>query len=203
LGVSGAGAGATGDFNSDGNLDILIPSYCQPGIQFVPGKGDGTFGSPVPLNVVGAMDATVPLVGDFNNDKKLDFIWQSLVFLGNGDGTFKQLPLTTDANVVAIADLNGDGILDAVSSSGTLGNGSAVYAGNGDGTFQATPFYTVPLPTYTSGSPIGYTYEYSISIGDVNGDWQSRLTGWGAGRLRSFSSRLFWRRTRQLHPGCE
>ena len=39
----------------------------------------------------------VPLVGDLNNDKKLDFIWGGAVFLGNGDGTFKQLPLTIPA----------------------------------------------------------------------------------------------------------
>jgi len=171
LGVSAAGPGATGDFNSDGNLDILIPSGCPPGIQLVPGKGDGTFGSPISLNIQGGNDS-MPIVGDLNNDKKLDFIWESIVFLGNGDGTFKQLPLTiAAANVVAIVDLNGDGILDAVTgNTGGPSNGSAVYAGNGDGTFQATPFYTVPLPTYTSGSSIGYTYQYSISFGDVNGD---------------------------------
>jgi hypothetical protein len=171
LGVSAAGAGATGDFNSDGNLDILIPSGCAPGIQLVPGKGDGTFGSPIPLNVQGGNDS-MPLVGDLNSDGKLDFIWEGTVFLGNGDGTFKQLPLTIPAvGVIAIADLNGDGILDVVSgNAGGPGGGSALYAGNGDGTFQATPFYTVTLPTFTSGPSIGYTYQYSFSLGDVNGD---------------------------------
>ena len=87
------------------------------------------------------------------------------VFLGNGDGTFKQLPLTipNGTTVVAIADLNGDGILDVVSgTNGPPSGGSTIYAGNGDGTFQATGFYTVPLAPYA--------YEYSIAIGDVNGD---------------------------------
>ncbi len=103
------------------------------------------------------------LVGDLNNDKKLDFIWGDAVFLGNGDGTFKQIPLTIPASpagpvaAVALADLNGDGILDAVSSPGTT-----LYAGIGDGTFQTTPFYTVPLP---QGS-----YANSFAAADVNGD---------------------------------
>jgi Bacterial Ig-like domain (group 3)/FG-GAP-like repeat len=165
LEVSGAGAGATGDFNSDGNLDIILPYSCPPsGLLFVPGHGDGTFGSPINLNAQGSNNP-VPLVGDLNNDKKLDFIWNGVVFLGNGDGTFKQLPLTipSGSGVLAIADLNGDGILDVVSGlSGPPSGGSTIYAGKGDGTFQATGFYTVPLPPYT--------YQYSIAVADVNGD---------------------------------
>jgi hypothetical protein len=165
LGVSGAGAGATGDFNSDGNLDIILPYNCNPtGLLFLPGHGDGTFGAPIALNVQGGNNP-VPLVGDLNNDKKLDLIWNGVVFLGNGDGTFKQLPLTipNGTTVVALADLNGDGILDVVSgTNGPPSGGSTIYAGKGDGTFQSTGFYTVPLPPYT--------YEYSIAVGDVNGD---------------------------------
>jgi Bacterial Ig-like domain (group 3)/FG-GAP-like repeat len=128
----------------------------------VPGNGDGTFATPVALNV--SQDNQNPglLVGDLNNDKKLDFIWGDAVFLANGDGTFKQIPLNIPAGpngvaAVALADLNGDGILDAVSYPGTT-----IYAGNGDGTFQTTPFYTVPLPQNTNAN--------SFASADVNGD---------------------------------
>ena len=120
LGVSGAGAGVTGDFNSDGNLDIILPYSCSPaGLLFLPGHGDGTFGSPIDIDAGGSG----LLVGDLNNDKKLDFISGNVVFLGNGDGTFKQLPLTIPAGntVIALADLNGDGILDVVSIGGKGG----------------------------------------------------------------------------------
>jgi hypothetical protein len=164
LGVNDAAPGVTGDFNSDGNLDVILPyGSCQPGLVFVPGKGDGTFGTPVVINATQDNQYPGLLVGDLNNDKKLDLVWGDAVLLGNGDGTFKQIPLTIPASpagpiaAVAIADLNGDGILDAVSSPGT-----AIYAGNGDGTFQTMPFYTVPLPQGI--------YASSFATADVNGD---------------------------------
>ena len=87
----------------------------------MPGHGDGTFGAPINLNASRKRQIRALLVGDLNNDKKLDFIWGNAVFLGNGDGTFKQIPLTIPTGTggivgaVALADLNGDGILDAVS----------------------------------------------------------------------------------------
>jgi Bacterial Ig-like domain (group 3)/FG-GAP-like repeat len=155
LGVQDPGVGITGDFNSDGKLDLILPfgSGCQSGLLFVPGNGDGTFGAPVNLNPSQAFTTQNFLVGDLNNDKKLDFIWGNAVFLGNGDGTFKQIPLNIPTGrASAIADLNGDGILDAVS-------GVSIYAGNGDGTFQTTPFYSATAPA------VGF-----LALGDVNGD---------------------------------
>ena len=164
LGVRHAGQGVTGDFNSDGKLDLLVPYgvTCQPGLLFVPGNGDGTFGAPIDLNASQNTLAGL-LVADLNNDKKLDFIWGAAVFLGNGDGTFKQIPLTVPANpagviaAVAIADLNGDGIPDVVS-----GPDTTIYAGKGDGTFETTPFYSVPTGPYS--------FAQFAALGDVNGD---------------------------------
>ena len=164
LGVNGASSAVAGDFNSDGNLDIILYYSCPTaGFLLAPGRGDGTFGSPVGLNLPGGTSA--PLVGDLNNDGKLDLISGSVVSLGKGDGTFKQLPLTIPAGsgAIALADLNGDAILDLVSGNGNgPSTGSAIYAGNGDGTFQGTPFFTVPLAPYE--------YQYSIATGDVSGD---------------------------------
>jgi hypothetical protein len=126
----------------------------------LPGKGDGTFGTPTPFSQNGNLfSGGQILYGDLNNDKKIDLIWNGAVYLGNGDGTFRQLPLGitlgTNLQPLAIADLNGDGFADLVV-------GPNIYAGNGNGTFQSSPFYTATLPQYTS--------LISASIGDVNAD---------------------------------
>lgn len=149
LKIVGAADAVTGDFNGDGIPDLIVSysdTYNDPsptqGLAFVPGKGNGTFGTPVhiasqPLSVPPAA-APLVLAADLNGDHKLDLLWNGNVYLGNGDGTFKSEP-SLPGPVLAVGDLNGDSIPDAV-----IGN--AIYAGNGDGTFQSSPFYTAPVP---------------------------------------------------------
>lgn len=124
------------------------------GLVFVPGNGDGTFGTPVPFSQTNSSTPGEPLfAADLSNDGKLDLIWNGSVYLGNGDGTFRQIPLGIACPTLpqAVGDLNGDGKLDIVA-------GSKVYAGNGDGSFQTTPLFT-----YSGGN-------LPVFIGDVNGD---------------------------------
>ena len=159
----GAAYAVSGDFNGDGKLDLIVsfynPNAYTASISFIPGNGDGTFGTPVSLTQIGSMGPPIAvLVADLNNDHKLDLIWGATVFLGNGDGTFQQQPLGSlgaNGGPFAAGDLNGDGFPDLVV-------GNSVYAGNGDGTFQTTPLYTAA--NVTSNSVTG------ASIGDVNGD---------------------------------
>jgi hypothetical protein len=162
-----------GDFNGDNKLDLIIThgggaidgGPLPSGVQLYAGNGDGTFATPVTLPLVDYTSAgsSFGWVVDLNNDKKLDIIGGNTVTLGNGDGTFRQIPLGISGTLLAVGDLNGDGIPDVVAftdPSGTLQ--IAVYAGNGDGTFQTTPFFTTSLPQYSGLN--------SASIGDVNAD---------------------------------
>jgi Bacterial Ig-like domain (group 3)/FG-GAP-like repeat len=168
LNVARATNAVVGDFNGDGNLDVVVSylhsdssSPTSSGLVFVPGNGDGTFGTPVSF----AQQSSAPidsalLTADLNSDKKTDLIWNGSVYLGNSNGTFPQTQFGLTGSPVALGDLNGDGNADV------LVNNNA-YAGNGDGTFQTSPFYTATLPQNTTTS--------SATIGDVNADGNADL----------------------------
>jgi hypothetical protein len=112
------------------------------------------------------------VVADFNHDGAMDFAVASYdigyggpgvaVFLGNGDGTFKQpitYGVTNGAGPLAIGDLNHDGNPDLVASS-YGSNAVVVLLGNSDGTFQP------PVTYETSG------YPEAIILGNFNNDGQ-------------------------------
>jgi len=94
------------------------------------------------------------------------------VLLGNGDGTFRQGPNSQigmySISTFALADINGDGILDAlVTGSGPYQGGGGpqpqgvgVSLGSGDGMFQPAVFYQ-------AGADTGIQ---SVVVGDFNGD---------------------------------
>lgn len=163
----GAYAVAVGDFNRDGNLDLVTANDYGTGVSVLLGNGDGTFQPPVDYPVGGSYTAAVA-VADFNHDGKLDIAALSYdttmlsILLGNGDGTFQ--PHTDYATGgswggFVVGDFNGDGNLDvAVPAGGEPISYVAVLLGNGDGTFQ-------PLVNYPTGEDAG-----GIAAGDFNHD---------------------------------
>jgi hypothetical protein len=162
---------AYGDFNNDGNEDLIFgadPNGPPTQLKVSLGDGNGKFrqGSRFghfrvyPLQIV---------VGDFNRDGNLDAIALEsgmYVFLGSGDGMFKQLPY--DSNVAGYdavaADFNGDGILDLAILRETAID---ILLGNGDGTFKVR---TISIP-----DDFGCNVGPPILVTDFNEDGKADL----------------------------
>jgi hypothetical protein len=105
-------------------------------------------------------------VADTNGDGIPDIIGDPLrVFFGNGDGTFRQGPVSpTGMRFVfnsAAADVNGDGKVDVIFAGSNGVDGIGVCLGNGDGTFQPAVFYPA------SG---GDDNDSNVVVGDFNND---------------------------------
>lgn len=169
---------AAADLNGDGNLDLIVSNQncawqyhsCVPGtVSILLGNGDGTFQDH--RDFAAGINPNGVAVGDFNRDGKLDLAVAGgnlgdaqsptlSILLGNGDGTF-QAPLgyglDTNPGGIAVADFNGDGILDlAVADNIGL---VSILLGKRDGTFQRRTDYII------GSFPVG-----SIAVGDFNGD---------------------------------
>jgi hypothetical protein len=177
---------AIADFDKDGNLDLALANQCQDSrcvngaVSVLLGNGNGTF-QPPQIFATAAYYTDSVAVGDFNGDGNPDLALASQcqdstcangvvsVLLGNGNGTFQPAQIYnsvgSQADSVAIADLNGDGRTDLVvlnlclnatdCSSGVVTS----LLGRGDGTFRDG------RPTSSGGSNA-----YSVVAGDFNGD---------------------------------
>ncbi|HWZ81502.1 MAG TPA: FG-GAP-like repeat-containing protein [Terriglobales bacterium] len=176
---------ATGDFNGDGKLDVVnIDSGSNLNVML--GNGDGTFQTPISLNIgLSNFFPEAIAVGDFNGDHLLDVaVWatynnpigtQVNIYLGNGTGSLtfsgtyaapNSSTFNPGPNSFVAADVNGDGKLDLVAL--TPYNGVFIYLGKGDGTFQA------PV-AYATGCTNGTGACNALAVGDLNGDGKPDL----------------------------
>jgi FG-GAP-like repeat len=180
---------AVGDFNGDGNLDLAITNLprnilCDlssltgnicSAVTILLGDGHGSFQAANNIDPGGHLPTSVA-VGDFNGDGHPDLVVTNFndssvsILLGDSSGThFNQAsnsPISVGARPtwVAVADFNGDGILDLAVSNADAGTVSILIGNNangkGDGTFHAA-----------SGSPISVGLRpISLAIADLDGD---------------------------------
>lgn len=178
LGFQGV-ALAAGDFNNDGFIDLVSSG------GVILGDGTGAYFTPpasltrfniTPL--LGVAPGTFNVgVGDFNRDGNLDFMSTTATgvreFFGTGDGFFLppfDLSTGTDPVSITVADLNGDGLVDVITSDYGL-NQVSVLLGNGDGTFKASTQWNVVkvAPPVPPVSPVAKEPNF-VLVDDFNHD---------------------------------
>jgi len=176
---------ATGDFNNDGKLDVVISVSTGDSLNLLFGQGDGHFaGSQI---ATGGRRFDKLAAGDLNGDGLTDFVsldllpepigqtnvYHAQIFINSGGGTFQQSDIVIgslskspsdqnaivgDSRSILLQDVNGDGKLDLVASNDY--DAVTVLLGNGDGTLQPRTDYH----TAFGGKP------EQIAIADADGD---------------------------------
>ena len=167
----------TADVDGDGDPDVLTCTDAEE-LSWLPNLGDGTFGPENVIDPDNYNSAYHLACKDIDSDGDVDIVFASqpdpACLLNNGDGTFApQVPLpgnNTDCRNMELADLDGDGILDAVASSYYLSQHSHWFRGLGDGTFAEVIHLYGPGNTYSIPVDVDGDGDQDIISGrDANG----------------------------------
>jgi hypothetical protein len=177
VGGPAVGQGVIADLNGDGRADYVVSSDQNGGANIFFGNGNGTLQTPGTFLPNGAASVAV---ADVNGDGRPDLLMGNkglgseglYVYLNSGGGAFGAPALTAIPGFstnfsggcsVVVADMNGDGNLDAVLSN-TNSNSIAVLRGDGNGGFNAPD--TFPASTFPTFLFVGdFTGDGKLDIG--------------------------------------
>jgi len=161
---------ARGDFNNDGQIDLVscnFNGFANQQVTLLLNSGTGTFSGANKRNFASRRNAIDVAVGDFNEDGNLDVITISQettdalsLLLGDGTGNLAA-PIYFNAGDapqgIAVGDMNRDNNLDVLVTNRGTSNDVYIFLGNGAGGFSA--------PTI-----IAITNVWDIAVADFNGD---------------------------------
>jgi hypothetical protein len=167
LGLNTPSPNEGGDFDNDGDIDVVVTSVESDQIVVMFGDGTGAFPTTASLPAGATQQRGVGVL-DLNGDGWDDIVSacrlasRVSMFLNNGDGTFAprvdlDVAVASETSI-AVADANNDGILDVFLGNYTSPCRVVVLLGNGNGGLVAQ------TPVATSGQP------WMLVAGDFNGD---------------------------------
>jgi len=128
------GSMAVGDLDGDGDADLVTATGSEIRVRL----GNGTGGFDAPANGVAypaGINPTDVVLGDFNNDGKLDIAAANYgsgnvsILRGKGDGTFGEpefFAAGSGSGSIAADDFNGDGWLDVATANAGAGTASVL-----------------------------------------------------------------------------
>ena len=162
----GASDLAAADLDADGHLDLVMLAHGDQ-VAFLPGLGDGTFGTPQVVDVPTGGNPESLAVADVTGDGQLDVLvaeWgdkqlgvlPSFPAPGPPPASF---PLWGDASALRVGDVTGDGTPDAVALVWAPGHYMSVLPGLGGGSFG------LPILSAT-----GLASPTCLELGDLDGD---------------------------------
>jgi len=156
---------ALGKFASGGKgPDVVTGNFDAPSISILLNKGNGTFRTPVAVNVPRPAGIAA---ADFNHDGNIDLATADqstgkvAILLGKGDGTFQHYvnyPAGQVPSELAVGDFNADGNPD-LAAIDLSSNSIQILLGKGDGSFGR--------PMSVS---VGVNVGFSLATADFNGD---------------------------------
>ena len=172
-----------GDYDGDGDMDVVIANGDSLGLAILQNNGNATF-EEIPLNVAGAFtlefhdldyDGDLDIVGMIESEDILN------IFVNDGSQNFTKTNIVTsddDLKSFSVGDLDGDNDLDLILGYSEVFDDQVVVMKNdGNNLFE---------PTVLESGTYGFQNLSQIAIGDLNRDGQmdvaatnrTNFTGW-------------------------
>ncbi|WP_428939628.1 FG-GAP-like repeat-containing protein [Fontivita pretiosa] len=162
-----------GDFNRDGQLDLLVSSFDSPSLSLFPGNADiQKFAATTPIDLPLPFGPDFVAVRDLNHDNLLDIVATSFnaglisVLSARGNFAFASASFraASGARSLVFGDFNNDGHVE-IALTRSFEKVLSILPGNGDGTFRAAVH--APLDFIPS----------DLVVADFNRDGRSDLAG--------------------------